>query len=251
MKYGAAHEAFQLLSRKYDGTAYVVLPQVANGTGFAANRWLDVVVASLWPSRGLWLHGYEIKISRHDWLRELKQAEKAEALYKHLDFFSILTVGDVIEPGELPETWGHVSADLVKKRLTVEKEAPRIHREESIDRTFVMSIFRSFDKTCVTGDLAAKLKAEFERGQEAGKRDAEYAAERSRDAATTNAAFLQAFQNAHGLDNWSLTAELGEKVGHFVRDFHRLHGWPAIVDMRKNLRMAIAVLEQLEGLPHV
>jgi len=30
----------------------------------------------LWPSGGLEIHGHEVKVSRSDWLRELKEPEK-------------------------------------------------------------------------------------------------------------------------------------------------------------------------------
>jgi hypothetical protein len=80
MRYGTSADVYALLCRKFAGTAYAVLPQVANGTGHAAGRWLDAVVASLWPSRGLWLHGFEIKVRRDDWLQALREGQKAVAV---------------------------------------------------------------------------------------------------------------------------------------------------------------------------
>ncbi len=113
----AAKDVYQVLAKKFAGTAYVVLPQVPNATGLAVDGWCDAVVASLWPSRGLWLHGYEIKVDRQDWLRELRKGEKAEAHYQHLDYFSVLIDREeIVQTGELPETWGLAVADVDKGR---------------------------------------------------------------------------------------------------------------------------------------
>ena len=39
--------------------------------GFAGGgRYADAIAMNLWPSRGLAVHGFEIKISRGDWQRE-------------------------------------------------------------------------------------------------------------------------------------------------------------------------------------
>lgn len=250
MKWGGAKEAFDLLAAKYGGTAYVVLPQVANGTGHEAGRWLDAVVVSLWPSRGLWLHGYEIKCSRGDWLRELKQGEKADAFHKHLDFFSILTVGPVIEAGELPESWGHVEANFVKKKLVVVKDAPRISPpNKCIDRALAMGLFRNFDKSCVDGIIQARVKDEYDRGVKIGRESAEYKQQSAQSAALQNQKFLDAFQAAHGLDAFALHIDIAEKLGLMVKAFSRLDRYNRIADLCGQLRYAAEALTIMGSLP--
>lgn len=75
-----AGDVMVALAHRYPAPGYALLPQVANGTGYAASRHCDAIALSLWPSRGIRLHGFEIKVARSDWLRELKDPAKAEAI---------------------------------------------------------------------------------------------------------------------------------------------------------------------------
>lgn len=52
-------------------------------------------------------HGFEIKISRSDWLNELKQPDKAMAFIRYLHYWS-LAIPDTMkfDISELPENWG-------------------------------------------------------------------------------------------------------------------------------------------------
>jgi len=89
---------------------YAFLRQVRNAAGFNANRTFDGVALGLWPSRGHDLHVYEVKVSRSDWLRELKDPAKAEDAAKVADRFSIVAQRGVVDVAELPATWGYIEA---------------------------------------------------------------------------------------------------------------------------------------------
>jgi hypothetical protein len=54
-------ELFQALRPLYPAREYALLPQVANGTGAGSKRHCDALALSLWPSRGLYLTGFEMK----------------------------------------------------------------------------------------------------------------------------------------------------------------------------------------------
>lgn len=218
-RYGSAGEVYALIAKRFAGTAYVVLPQVPNGTGHNAGRWLDCVVASLWPSRGLWLHGFEIKVSRSDWLRELQQGEKADAFHKHLDFFSIATAGPVIEAGELPQGWGHADADLVKKRLIERTTATRIPQPNGYDRVFTMGLLRAFDKTVGDADRSEAMRAEYQRGFDCAKKDAASDIAHTREIATKNQVFLEAFHAASEREWFGPTAAEGTRLGQLLKAF--------------------------------
>ena len=55
---------------------YAFLTQVRDAAGFYGSRTLDVVTLSLWPSRGMELHGYEVKVSRADLRSDLRNEAK-------------------------------------------------------------------------------------------------------------------------------------------------------------------------------
>jgi hypothetical protein len=97
---------FELLQKRYEAPAWALLPQVADGTGANANRRADAVAMSLYPSRGLEIHGFEIKVRRRDWLNELANPGKADAVAIHCDRWWIVAPPGVVELAELPTPWG-------------------------------------------------------------------------------------------------------------------------------------------------
>jgi len=125
-----------------NGDAWAYFEEVRNGTGFArlVDRTADALAMSLWPSRGLELHGFEIKVSRADWLRELREPAKADDFVRHSDRWWLVTEPDVVEDGELPPTWGH----LVRRgsKLVQATAAPELD-PEPMDRRLLASILRS------------------------------------------------------------------------------------------------------------
>lgn len=53
------------------------------------------------------LHGFEVKVSRSDWLRELKAPSKSVAISSYCDYWWLAVSGpDIVKPGELPPEWG-------------------------------------------------------------------------------------------------------------------------------------------------
>ena len=92
------------LRRLYPANRYALLEEVANGTGFAG-RYADAVALCLWPSDYHRLHGFEIKASRSDWLRELKNPRKSEAVAKYCDTWTLLSWTDVAREEEIPKGW--------------------------------------------------------------------------------------------------------------------------------------------------
>ena len=89
---------------------YAFMRQVRNSSGFNANRTFDGVAVGLWPSRGHDIHVYEVKVSRSDWLHELRQPKKADDAARVADRFSIVAPRDVVDLAEVPATWGLIHA---------------------------------------------------------------------------------------------------------------------------------------------
>lgn len=121
----------ELLHQRYNtkagnGAKYVGMAHVRSDAGFDAKRTADFMALDLWPSSGLVLHGHEVKISRSDWLNELKDPEKAGAFLPHVDYWWLVIADrNMVKDGELPKEWGMMAprADGV---LAVVKQAPRL-----------------------------------------------------------------------------------------------------------------------------
>ncbi len=107
-----ADQIFALLAqRRFSRPEYVMLGQVANRTGGGVSRYMDGVALSLWPSRGVRLHAIEIKVERHDWLREAKDPKKADDVARFAHHMWLAVDGTRTRPviddiGEVPAAWG-------------------------------------------------------------------------------------------------------------------------------------------------
>lgn len=143
------------LRRRYPASSWALLFEVGDGTGAGKRRAADAIAMSLWPSRGLFIEGVEIKISRSDWLRELKKPEKADSIANHCNAWWIATTPGVIRQ-DLPAGWGHLELDDAGT-LQVKVEAAASTDQGAIDRGFVAAILRGAGKSANL-DLEAELK---------------------------------------------------------------------------------------------
>ena len=75
--YKTEDAVFRLLDKRYPAESHALFRQVADSTGYGQKRYADAVAFGLWPSRGLEIEGLEIKVSRQDWLNELKNHAKS------------------------------------------------------------------------------------------------------------------------------------------------------------------------------
>src|ERR1700722_2637360 len=80
-----------MLAARYPSPEWATFFEVQNGTGWEHNRpgkkarRADALAFGIWPSRGYAVHGFEIKRSRSDWLRELTDVAKADAIGSFCD----------------------------------------------------------------------------------------------------------------------------------------------------------------------
>jgi len=128
-----------LLKKRFTQPEWAIFFEVGDATGGRQLRWADAVAMNLWPSRGLSINGFEIKVSRQDWLNELKNPAKAEAIAKHCDFWWLVAAEGVVREGELPETWGLF--EVGARGLIIKKQAPRLP-EPTLTRAFMASLMR-------------------------------------------------------------------------------------------------------------
>jgi len=73
------------------------------------------------------LHGHEVKVSRSDWLAELRDPTKADAWRRYCDRWWLVAPRDVVRD-DLPVGWGHLAPDS-QGRLRVVVQAPLLTPE--------------------------------------------------------------------------------------------------------------------------
>lgn len=122
---------------------WAIFFEVSNGTGHHARRRADAVAMNCFPSRGMEIHGVEVKHFRSDWLRELKQPDKSTDVQQYCDRWWIATPPGVVKIEELPITWGLL--ELKDDKLRQIKAAP-VLEAKPISRPFMASVLRSAGK---------------------------------------------------------------------------------------------------------
>lgn len=218
------------LRNRFPAQQYAFLEQVAPFTGARNYRWADAVAMSVWPSRGFDIHGIEVKVSRYDWVKELAQPEKSAPIQQYCNRWWIATPDEsIVQPGELPPTWGHMV--MKKDGMRVVVEAPALS-PIAVSIEFVASVLRN-----VQGADAAEVERKI--------RDAvSKATESSRDYTKQQYADLKKsvdeFELASGikLGAYSDGKELGEAVETLRRLKWRVEG----------IQNAIVACEDIRGM---
>ena len=155
-------------------------------------------------ARALW--GFEMKVSRSDWLKELRQPEKAESIMRYCNYWGLVVPNkDIVKAGELPETWGMYVAQ--KNRLKCIVPCPKLD-PLPISMTMLTALAYAIDQKGNRVDAAALGKARNEGYEEGSKR--------------TNAAYyedeynklvdrVRVYEKASGLeDSIQVLAEAGQ-----------------------------------------
>lgn len=156
------------LARKFCSPEYALFYEVANATGSAARRSADAIAMGLWPSRGLSLQGFEIKVSRSDWRTEMKNPAKAEEIAQFCRYWWIVTPPGIVQEGELPEGWGLY--EVHGNGLRCVKQAPVNEGVVPITMPFLAALLRRASEHA-TNELAGKVADAMRTEREAiGKR---------------------------------------------------------------------------------
>lgn len=150
----------KMMRERYPAPEWALFLEVPSSTGFAGTGgYCDAVAMSLYPSRGLELNGFELKVSRSDWRKELAQPAKAETLFGYCDRWWVV-FGDRTIPidGEVPITWG-ILAPRADGKLGVVKQAPEL-TPKPIDRGLVAALVRRAHQEA-QGSIEERVKAEL------------------------------------------------------------------------------------------
>lgn len=217
-----ANDIKDLLATKYAqhgiSRQYVLLTEVRNATGYSFSNTADALVMCMYPSQGLELQGFEIKVARSDWLHELKQPGKSQPVFQYCDrWWLVACEGVITDYAELPKGWGLMIAKNGK--LFTKVKAPLLEPIE-VDRTFLASLLRTATEGMVP---EATLKAKHQGEYKAGVKSQEKNVADMQDKLDSFKLQVKAFEQASGieiLDGWGdidkLTAK--GKLFKFIND---------------------------------
>jgi hypothetical protein len=188
---------------------WAMFHEVSNGTGARGGAaYADVVAMSLYPSRGLELHGMEIKVSRGDWQRERAKPNKAEIIAAYCDRWWLVTGPNVVHDiGEIPMGWGWKLYDG-SKLLT--KQQPTKLTPRPMDRVFLAALLR---RASEAGDklINEVIKQRTEVEREANERRVAEAVRYSTESHERLKKSVAEFEEASGISlaGWSDKKRLG------------------------------------------
>ncbi len=126
---------------------WVFMTNVRDSTGYPGGRrrYADAMAMNMYPSRGLSLDGFEIKLNRPDLMAELRDPSKAEAFKQFCDhWWLVIPDKEIIKLGGVPDDWGIMWA-TPRGGLRVIKKAPQLE-SKPITRGFLASLLRNAGK---------------------------------------------------------------------------------------------------------
>lgn len=234
-----ARELHERLESRYPLPEWVYLREVMNATGWSGSRTADAVSLSCYPSRGLRLLGFELKSSRADVTKELKDPDKAENVQQYCDLW-YLVVGrsDLVSDDEVPANWGVIVPH--GSGLRIRKEAP-VLEPVGWPREFVASMLRNAHKGNFGEREIRKARSQaWQEAEAAYERDVEQWKERHRELERT----VQKFEYAAGVSvrGWH-SDEKAEEKGRKVRAALALD----LSQYRRRIEAAARDLERAAG----
>lgn len=167
------------LRLRYEPPEYCVDTEIT-----LSGRRIDVVAFRLWGDNVLL--GFELKVSRSDWLRELKQLEKSRDWARSVDQFFVVAPAGCVQDGELPIGWGLI--EWRESGLRLKAQPHVVEAPKSLPR-----------------EIAARLIARQQQRAVSGER-----AERDRDRHEIRAELLKEFERRHERDTLTLRDQLKE-----------------------------------------
>lgn len=152
-----------LRNHRHSGDEWAFFAELRAGTGYNSREYkrggerynveqrFDAFAMNMYPSKEFKRIAYEVKISRSDFLREIKTPDKRRAAVELSNQFWFVTPRDIVKDGEIPEECGHLIIDYPKPkpdgktsdhlRLRVAVRAP-VREAMDMPIRFIASILR-------------------------------------------------------------------------------------------------------------
>lgn len=129
------------LRERYKQPEWCIFFEVASGTGVNAKRHADALAMNMYPSRGLSIIGFEIKVSRGDLKRELDNPDKAEEIARYCnEWYLVVPKGLIKDDDIIPVPWGIMECS--DRGLRIAKKAQQLNAKP-VTKEFMAAILRS------------------------------------------------------------------------------------------------------------
>jgi len=198
----------ELLAQKYPRDRYALFFDVPDNVGTNQRRRADAIAIGCWNSVGHLIDGFELKVSRSDWLREVQSVTKADPFIERCDRWWLVTADtSIANLEEIPACWGWMA--VTKGGLRVQRPAQRLPQPDNgaINRMFAIGLFRKMQGDLTSSPEVANILKEMRAKNEAEiEQRVRWATERNAKRATEAEERLAKFEKESGLklDDWRL-----------------------------------------------
>jgi hypothetical protein len=127
------------LRERYCLPHYALFFEVQDKIGLDMKRRADAIAVCLSDGSTIC---FEIKVSRGDWIRELKQPEKSACFAEQCNEFYIVATSDVLHLEEIPEGYGWIDP------LMSRKQKKAVRRDVEVSNDLMAVLLRSAALTC-------------------------------------------------------------------------------------------------------
>jgi len=205
------------LAAKYTAPEYAFLTEVRNSVGFQKKiRTADAMAMSLWPSRGLYMTGFEVKVSRADWKKELESPEKAEELARFCKLWFVACPDKMIDKDEVPPGWGLI---YVREDGSLKYQKPAPEQPTTEEPTWILfaSLMRDVVDNWTPKSLTdERLRVAIDEAKKNWENSQRYDRSRAEEKLATIRKNVAAFESASGIkiDQYSeyFNGEIGKAV---------------------------------------
>ena len=126
---------------------FVLMHEVADSTGWGMTRKADAILLDCWKSKAgpQSLHGFEFKVSRADWLTELRNPGKADAIERFCHSWTVVAAVDVVKDKDFwaspqREQWG--LCEVLPGGVVVIRQKAKPQDADPAPMRFVASLVR-------------------------------------------------------------------------------------------------------------
>jgi len=149
----------EIICQQYNTDEWVVLKEVRTNTGYKSKytdgypfteKYIDIMVLNCWPSKGYLKIAFEIKLTKNDFINELKKPEKRWLAMMYSNEFYFVVPKEVLDWRDIP--WGCGLIEVIRNQcdgewqLKVTKKAP-LKDASPLPEGFIMSMLRNAYRT--------------------------------------------------------------------------------------------------------
>lgn len=162
-------DILNLLRARHPAPEWAFFDELRNSVGYTrVTRTADAMAFNTFMGRGLEVHGFEIKRDRRDWLRELKNPDKAEEMFRFCDrWWLVVSDREIVKDDELPVNWGLLAPKKnsagAATELAVVTKAPKLKSKPMTPGFLAMLLRRAVEQRTDTRRVEQEVESRMAR----------------------------------------------------------------------------------------